>query len=214
MKRVCKLFVALLAALLCLAAPAEEVNGGRAFLLVARPGLLDPNFRESVVLAIRDDDGEAAGVIINRPTDRSLASILPGERFKQFTEPVFFGGPVLRQGLAALYGAPQPVGKSMTMLPGVFLTLEASTLDQLLHSPPQRIRFYVGVSGWAPGQLQAEIERGDWFVLEADADAAFTHDSDRLWRQLVRRARTVTADVAQRTFIRQDAPPEPVKPAR
>ena len=64
-------------------------------VLVAKPGLPDPNFRESVVLVTQNEKGESAGVIINRPTDRSLASILPGERFKRFTDPVFFGGPVM-----------------------------------------------------------------------------------------------------------------------
>lgn len=53
----------------------------RALFLVARPGMNDPNFRESVVLVTPDDAGGAIGIIINRPTDRSLASILPGDRF-------------------------------------------------------------------------------------------------------------------------------------
>ena len=72
---------------------ARAQDGGRTLFLVAKPGLPDPNFRESVVLVTQNESGETGGVIINRPTNRSLASILPGERFKRFTEPVFFGGP-------------------------------------------------------------------------------------------------------------------------
>jgi putative transcriptional regulator len=175
--------------------PAGAEDGERTLFLVAKPGLPDPNFRESVVLVTQVESGQTAGVIINRPTNRSLASILPGERFKRFTEPVFFGGPVMSQGLYAVYRAQKRVGDSMTMLPGVFLALQASTLDELLQRPPQSIRFYSGLSGWAPGQLQAEIERGDWLVLNADADTVFTRYTDAmgLWRRLLRMARTLTA---------------------
>ena len=200
-QRVCPLLVALLAALLAaLAWPpqASAEDGARTVFLVARPGLPDPNFRESVVLIKQDEGGETAGVIINRPTNRSLASILPGESFKRYTEPVFFGGPVMSQGLFALYRAEKRVGDSMTMLPGVYLALQAATLDELMQNPPQSIRFYSGVSGWAKGQLQAEIERGDWFVLNADADTVFTSGTETkgLWRRLLRMARTITAGVA------------------
>jgi len=185
-----------LALLLLVCAPhgvAQE--GNRTLFLVAKPGLPDPNFRESVVLVTQNETGETAGVIINRPTHRSLASILPGERFKRFTEPVFFGGPVMNQGLFAVYRAEKRAGDSLTLLPGVHLSLQASTLDELIQNPPQSIRFYSGLAGWAPGQLQAEIERGDWFVLNADADTVFTSDRDTkgLWSRLVRMARSITA---------------------
>ena len=187
-------------ALLGLPPSAAQDRSGAA-LLVAKPGLTDPNFSETVVLVTQDagavTPGGTAGVIINRPTNRSLASILPGERFARYTEPVFFGGPVMNQGLFALYRAGKPVGDSLTMLPGVFLALQPPTLDMLLQNPPQSIRFYSGLSGWAPGQLQAEIERGDWFVLNADPDTVFAPETQArgLWRRLVRMARTITAGI-------------------
>src|SRR3989338_919319 len=97
-------FATLLAVLLWISA-AAAADGGRTIFLGAKPGLPDPQFRGAVVLVRRGEGGEAAGVIITRPTNRSLASILPGERFKRFTEPVFFGGPVMGQGLFAVYRA-------------------------------------------------------------------------------------------------------------
>jgi putative transcriptional regulator len=174
--------------------PAEAQEASRTLFLVAKPGLPDPNFRESVVLVTQNESGETAGVIINRPTHRSLASILPGERFRRFTEPVFFGGPVMSQGIFAVYRAEKRAGDSLTLLPGVYLSLQAATLDELIQKPPPRIRFYSGLCGWAPGQLQAEIGRGDWFVLDADADTVFTSDTTGLWSRLLRLARTITAE--------------------
>ena len=76
------LFLAMLAA----AQPAERPNG---VLLVAKPGLTDPNFRETVVLVTQTPDAQTVGVILNRPTERKLSG-----------ENVFFGGPVLRESAA------------------------------------------------------------------------------------------------------------------
>ncbi|HEY6721597.1 MAG TPA: YqgE/AlgH family protein, partial [Burkholderiales bacterium] len=51
-----------------------------------------------------------------------------------------------------------------------------------------------GYSGWAPGQLRGEIDRGDWLIVDADADTVFRKDTSKLWRDMVRRASAVRAD--------------------
>lgn len=185
--------LALTLALLCPPAEADAQGGDRGVLLVARPGLGDPNFRETVVLVTETDDGQGIGVIINRPTERSLASILPGERFRRFSEPVFFGGPVAPHGLFAVFRARERLEGAVAMLPGLQLALDAAALDELLQNPPASIRFYAGYAGWAPGQLRLEIGRGDWYVLKADPELAFVKDTAGLWSRLVRIARSVTA---------------------
>jgi putative transcriptional regulator len=187
---------AALFALLVLTAAAQAQGPSRSLFLIARPGLPDPNFRESVVLVIRSAGAEATGVIINRPTDRSLADLLPGERFEPFTDPIFFGGPVTPQGLFALFQADQYSGPAVPMLPGVFLAVLPDSVDALLRKPPAKIRFFSGYSGWAPGQLQVELDRGDWLVVDADARTVFRRDTSGLWEDMVRRARAVHADTA------------------
>jgi putative transcriptional regulator len=154
----------------------------------------DPNFRETVVLVTQDERAQATGVIINRPTDRSLAELLPSERFKSFTEPIFFGGPVAPQGLFAVFRADSAPGEAVALLPGLYLALQPGTIDALLKSPPPKIRFFAGYSGWAPGQLRGELDRGDWLVVDADPDTVFLKDTSRLWRDMARRASAVRAD--------------------
>ena len=185
-------FLALPAWFLAAAVCAQGSPG--TFFLVARPGMPDPNFRESVVLVTEDERAQATGVIINRPTDRSLAELLPSERFKSFTEPIFFGGPVALQGLFAVFRADKLPGEAVTMLPGLYLALQPDTIDALLNSPPRSIRFFAGYSGWAPGQLRGEIDRGDWLAVEADADTVFRKDTSKLWQDMVRRASAIRAD--------------------
>jgi len=187
----CTAFIAAVA----VTATAAAQDHSRTLLLVAKPGLPDPNFRETVVLVTQDEKANAVGVIVNRPTQRSLSSILPGERFKRFTEPVYFGGPVAVNGLFALFRAQTSPGDALAMLPGLFFAGNPSTLDELMHRPPADIRFFAGYSGWGPEQLRGELDRGDWYVLNADAETVFTKDTRDLWKRLMLKARTVTANM-------------------
>jgi putative transcriptional regulator len=191
MKQSCR---AALLALVLFAAAAHAQAPSKAFFLIAKPGMPDPNFRETVVLVVQGTDSAATGVIINRPTNRSLAELLPSERFESFTDPIFFGGPVAPQGLFALFQADKFSGAAVPILPGVYLAVLPDSVDALLGKPPAKIRFFSGYSGWAPGQLQGELDRGDWLVVDADARTVFLKDTSRLWQDMVRRARAVRAD--------------------
>ena len=163
-------------------------------VLVAKPHVLDPNFRESVVVVAKAPNGAAVGVIINRPSTKSLAQILPGNStLAQFTEPLFFGGPVEPVGLYAVFRAKEPPGEALHISGDLWLAIQPATVEQLLKHPPERLRFFTGYAGWAPGQLGNELVRGDWWVLEADPDVAFRPDPKTLWEELARRARAVTA---------------------
>jgi putative transcriptional regulator len=195
----------LASALLILSAAAHAQTAPNSVFLVARPGMPDTNFRESVVLVVQSENAEATGVIINRPTNRSLADLLPTERFEAFTDPIFFGGPVAPQGLFALFQAPKYSGPAVPMLPGVWLAVLPDSVDALVSNPPPKIRFFSGYSGWAPGQLQAEVDRGDWLVVDADAKTVFMRDTSRLWQDMVQRARAVHADAASPRLLTSSA---------
>ena len=188
---------AALLALAVFAGAAHAQGPSKAFFLVAKPGMADPNFRESVVLVAQGENSAATGVIINRPTDRSLAELLPGARFESFTDPIFFGGPVAPQGMFALFQADKSSVAAMTMLPGLYFAVAPDSVDAVLNNPPSKIRLFSGYSGWAPGQLQGELDRGDWLVVDADAPTVFRKDTSRLWQDMVRRARAVRADATR-----------------
>jgi putative transcriptional regulator len=187
---------AALVAFLVLATAAYAQGSSKTLFLIARPGMPDPNFRETVVLVTQEEGAEATGVIINRPTNRSLADMLPSERFKPFKEPIFFGGPVAPQGLFAVFQVDRFSGAAVMMLPGLYLAVVPDSIDALLNKPPPKIRFFAGYSGWAPGQLRGELDRGDWLIVDAEADTVFLKDTSRLWQDMVRRASAVRADAA------------------
>ena len=188
--------LAVIVALAVHAAAAQPADRG--FFLVAKPSLQDPNFQHSVVLVANAPDGATLGVIVNRPTQQSLAGILPGNpTLARFTEPLYFGGPVERVGLFAVFRAKASPGQSIPAGDDLHLALQPPTVEQLLLNPPERVRFYNGYSGWAPGQLANELQRGDWWVFDADAETVFRTDTSTLWEELSRRARSITAHRAQ-----------------
>ena len=165
-----------------------EPNG---ILLVAKPGLPDPNFSETVVLITRSEEGSTVGVVLNRPQKRTLAEIAPRFRgARNFSKPVYAGGPVLREVVVALYGAKSPpADAAFEILSGVYLTLHPRNIEAVLAAPPERLRIFAGFSGWAPQQLEAEIAAGGWYVLRASEEVLFRRDTATLWSELVENAR-------------------------
>jgi putative transcriptional regulator len=189
--------LALLLALIV--APAFAQPNG--VLLVAKPGLPDPNFSETVVLVTRSDQGNPVGVVLNRPDTRSLAEIAPRLHGAQnFTQTVYAGGPVLREVIVALYKSEAPSAETaFRVLPQVYLTLHPAIIERLLAAPVPEMRLYSGFSGWAPQQLEAEIASGGWYVLPASEAIVFRRDTSSLWAELVAKAS------GARTAIERDA---------
>ena len=154
-----------------------------AILLVAKPDLVDPdpNFSQSVVLVTQTDDGSTVGVILNRPTSA---------KHPQTGEMLYFGGPVMREVIVALFHAEQaPPASAFQVLKGIYLSMHPQNLEPLLARRVGHYRLYAGFAGWAPGQLQSEIRRDGWYVMPASAELLFRKDTAGMWDELVRKAR-------------------------
>lgn len=183
------MLAALLMVLVALAQQVEKPNG---VLLVAKPGLRDPNFSETVVLVTQAADSSTVGVIINRPTTLSLRQFLPDSAaLENYREAVFFGGPVMREAVVALFRAESPPqAPAFHVLRNLYLTMHPDNILPLLADRSRQYRLYAGFSRWAPRQLESEFARDGWYVLPADAEAVFRGDPQDLWQELVRRAQT------------------------
>ncbi len=168
-------------------ARADEPAAGR-FLVAARQ-VTGPVFGESVVLLVERSEGGALGLIVNRPTGFPLAEIFPelGAQGGPGGN-AYLGGPVGIETIRALIRAEDEPEASLRVLDGVFVTSSARTLLRALAAPgaARRARAYLGYAGWAPGQLEGEIARGDWYVGAGDADAVFSEHPEALWDELIR----------------------------
>jgi putative transcriptional regulator len=172
-----------------------ESDPAGAVMLVAEPRLIDPDYRGTVLLAVPVDGHRHVGVIINRPTGRSLASLFPEHRpSKLVRDPVYFGGPMLRQALFAVVRADRTPGAgSIRMTKELFLAVQGAVVDHIIEETPNEARYYVGYVVWRPYELRQEIDHGLWFVMDPDPALVFRKDPETLWEDLLRRARSVTA---------------------
>jgi len=134
-------------------------------LVVARAELPDSNFKDSVVLVMNNIGPAPAGVIINRPTRIAVSRLFPDlERLAQLDDKLYFGGPVETALVSFLFRTDTPPEHATQVLDGVHFSTNGELLRKLLgrDKPMDGLRIFIGHSGWAPGQLEAEIARGDW----------------------------------------------------
>jgi len=174
-------------ACLALLGAASAMAQPNALLLVAKPGLADPNFSQAVVLVTQSEDGSTVGVILNRPT---------GQRWQ--------GGPVMRQVQVALFAAQQsPRAPAFRVLPNIYLSMHPENVLPLsrMNGRNPRVRIFSGFAGWAPRQLESEMNSGAWYVLRATEELLFRKDTAGMWEELVEKARGVRARAWQAAIL-------------
>jgi putative transcriptional regulator len=186
-------FVALAGLLFAAAGLAQAQED--AMILIAHPAFRDLEYRQTVLIAAPAPNGGHVGVILNRPTRRSLGSLFPEhEPSKKVVEPVFYGGPFSRGALVALVRADQAPGQgSVLLMKNLYLAFRANTIDHVIETTPNEARYFVGYVGWRPGELKGEIDRGLWSVSNAELDTIFRKDTDGLWDELQQQSRRIRA---------------------
>jgi putative transcriptional regulator len=159
-------------------------------LLVANPALPDPNFHRTVVFMLEHGDGGALGVVLNRPSETAVSDPLPRcESLAAEPSVVFVGGPVEPAAAICLAEVEAAVGMHWNPVLGAVGTLDlgdGSGAEDLL-GQVQRLRVFAGYAGWGPGQVEAELEAGAWFVVDALAADVLCDQPRLLWRTVLRR---------------------------
>jgi len=154
-------------------------------LLVAAKSLVDPNFARSVVLIVHHNEQGAFGLVLNRATGSSLATVW--EDLVAVPCPVdlplMSGGPV--DGLLLALHA-HPDHGDHEVVPGVRFVGRHEALVSLVNDAVQPLRVFTGYSGWAAGQLEAEIESGSWGLFAASRELVFS-DESTLWQRVTAR---------------------------
>ncbi len=153
-------------------------------LLVARPALPDPNFAGSVVLVSNSLGPAPIGIIVNRPTRIPVARLFPDlPALAQLEDRIYYGGPVATTSVTFLVRADTPPARATRIQEGLYLSADRRLLRSLLarDTPMAGLRIFAGYSGWSPGQLEAEIARGDWKSEPADTASIFDGWSERPW---------------------------------
>ncbi|MBI2527935.1 MAG: YqgE/AlgH family protein [Candidatus Rokubacteria bacterium] len=158
-------------------------------LLVAAPGMRDPRFARTVIVIVRHDATGAMGVTVNRSIGRTpLAELLQ----RLGVDPagvsgsirVHWGGPVDRARGFVLHTTDYTDEGTIAAGPRFALTASLEVLRRIgLGRGPRRTLFVLGYAGWAPGQLEAERERGDWVVAPPDDEVVFDDNHAGKWER-------------------------------
>ena len=181
---------------LLIATPLAGAQGqDDAIILVAHPAFRDLEYRQTVLIAAPAPNGGHVGVILNRPTRRSLGSLFPEhEPSKKVADPVYYGGPFSRGALVALVrGDNAPGAGSVLLMKNLYLAFRANTIDHVIETTPNDARYFVGYVGWRPGELRSEIDRGLWSVSNADLEVIFRKDTEGLWEELFQQSKRIRA---------------------
>ncbi len=164
-------------------------------LLLATPQILDPRFMRTVIYMVRHDGGGAMGLVLNRPmVEIPLARVLEqlGIESKDASGTVrtHYGGPVDRTRSFVLHTDDYVGSSTLRVTGGVAMTWQPEIWRAIAAGTgPRRSLFVLGHSGWAPGQLEAEMSAGHWVAVPADEALVFDDDYDGKWpRAMARRA--------------------------
>ncbi|GAB3255751.1 YqgE/AlgH family protein [Nocardioides dilutus] len=172
-----------------------EVRAG--MLLVATPGLLDPNFADTVVLMLEVDGDGALGVVLNRPSPVPVSEVLdPWADACAEPEVLFRGGPVSAEGALAVARLRDPADPPLGFRPiaglgddgdAVVGLVDLDTPVELVTDSLAGLRIFAGYAGWGAAQLAEEIEEGSWYVVPGEVPDVFRVDPTELKRDVLRR---------------------------
>ncbi|MDA0589687.1 MAG: YqgE/AlgH family protein [Planctomycetota bacterium] len=165
----------------------SESENLRGRFLIAANHLRDSNFYKTVVLLLEHNDDGAMGLVINRPMDVSVSSALS----KHFDIPdckhfLYCGGPVEPNALLILHNSQAYDQEHSPVVPGVYVGTSPDVFDKVVDAaddPDSTFSFQIfsGYSGWGAGQLESEIDRGDWFALPAESSFFFRPEPYEIW---------------------------------
>ena len=156
-------------------------------LLISEPFLPDDNFKRSVVLLCEHNDEGTLGFILNRPLGVTVHEAV--EDFPEFQASLYLGGPVENNTLHFIHRLGNEIPDSIEIMDGLywggnFEALKARIEEGALNADD--IRFFLGYSGWSPGQLDDELKEKSWIVSECKSDHVFEQNTDELWRKVLK----------------------------
>lgn len=171
-------------------------------LLIAMPGMADPNFSSTVTLICEHNAEGALGIVINRPTNLNLGGL-----FEQLevtdadaaaaSRPVFDGGPVARERGFVLHNSEHRFESSVSVSPGIQLTLSRDVLEAIASGKgPAKSLVALGYAGWQPGQLEAEMLANTWLSVPASPEIVFDVPYSERWMSA---ARVLGVDISRLT---------------
>jgi putative transcriptional regulator len=159
------------------------IEPGTGILLIADPFLKDPNFLRTVVLLCEHRDQGSFGFVLNKQIEQTLDELVPD--LDGFALPVYYGGPVQMNTIHFIHQYPELIPDSVKVNNDIYWGGNFETVTALLknkHIDHQKIKFFVGYSGWGDSQLAVEMEEKSWLTVSANRKLVFNTSHSEIWK--------------------------------
>lgn len=157
-------------------------------LLIAEPFLKDPNFMRAVVLMCKQSADEGCfGFVLNKLYERTFDELMP--EMEGFEIPVYIGGPVQMDTLHYIHQYPELLPESQQITDDIYWGGNFETLKALLRNQeiePEKIKFFIGYSGWESGQLEDELKEKSWLTVSSTRNIVFETPMDDIWKNSIK----------------------------
>ena len=159
-------------------------------LLLTMPHIKDPIFSKSVIYLFRHNKNGSMGLIINKPMEQNLLEKINTEGgLKELNQKlqIYFGGPVSMDMGFVLHDNKYKTKHTMKLSESISLTSNDQIFKDLrIGKGPEKYKFSIGYSGWSGGQLDEEIQAGDWIVLPAKNNIIFDMNESKKWENITK----------------------------
>ncbi len=159
------------------------ISPERGILLIADPFLKDPNFMRTVVFLCEHEQEGSMGFVINKQIEQTLDELMDG--FEGHPVPVFYGGPVQVDTIHFLHQYPEKIPGGTEVIKGVYWGGDFSVLAEMIKEGDidfNKVRFFIGYSGWGDGQLEGELDEKSWVTTTATRKLVFHEQPGEIWK--------------------------------
>lgn len=166
-------------------------------ILISEPFMLDPNFRRSVVFLVEHGEDGTVGFVLNQATELSVSDVM--ERFPFFDSKLYLGGPVETDTLHYIHTLGDVLEGSRLISNSIYWGGDFDTLKTMINegiAKPEAVRFFLGYSGWSPGQLDEELQQNSWIVSNANSERIFDDQYKDFWKDTIRELGNKYAHIA------------------
>ena len=160
------------------------ISPGEDTLLIADPFLKDPNFIRTVVYICRLSEEGCFGFVLNKMFEQSLGELITG--LEDFTIPVFTGGPVQPDTIHYIHQYPDLITGSYKISDEIYWGGDFESVKTLIQNNSidlDKIKFFIGYSGWGKDQLDNELKEKSWLTVKATRKIVFDTVPENVWKE-------------------------------
>jgi putative transcriptional regulator len=160
------------------------ISPAKGILLIANPFLKDPNFSRTVIFICENMAEGTFGFVLNKQFTKNLSELIPDLDMPDF--PVYLGGPVQPDSLHFIHQYPDLISGGEEIFDGVYWGGNFESLQIHLKNndiSSDKIRFFIGYSGWTEGQLDQEMKDESWLTVKATRKLIFETDTEETWKE-------------------------------